>query len=136
MDFEVIYYTKTKNTKKIAEVIAQELGVKAENIREKRVLSKDSIIILGSGIYVGKIGKDMVNFIERNDFRERRVALFETSGEGAGKGTSMMEKMLKEKGAKIVGEFHCKGKSMYLFNREHPNDEEIARAREFARKLK
>ena len=34
--FEVVYYSMTGNTKKVAEAIAAELGVKAENVKAKK----------------------------------------------------------------------------------------------------
>jgi len=136
MNFEVIYYTKTKNTKKIAEVIAQELDVSAENVKEKNKISKDSIVLLGSGLYANRLGKDIVNFIESNDFKGIKVAVFGTSGEGMGKETQILKDMLEKRGAIVIDEFHCKGKAMYLFQRSHPTNEEFERAREFARKLR
>ena len=136
MDFEVIYYTKTKNTKKIAEAIAQELDVKIENVKEKDVLGKDSIVVLGSGLYANRLGKDIIRFIENNNFNERKVAVFGTSGKGAGQETKILKDLLEKRGANVIAEFHCKGKTMYIFNRGHPSKEELARAREFARKLK
>ena len=49
--FEVIYYSMTGNTKKVAEAIAAELDVSAEDVRTKGRLAKDSFLFLGSGRY-------------------------------------------------------------------------------------
>ena len=38
-------------------------------------------LFLGSGCYDGRSGKEMVRFIERNDFTGRSIALFGTSGD-------------------------------------------------------
>ena len=48
--FEVVYYSMCGNTKKVAEVIAAELGVKAENVKTKQELDKDSFVFLGSAV--------------------------------------------------------------------------------------
>ena len=134
--FEVVYYSITGNTKKVAEVIAAELGVKAESVKAKRGLTKDSFVFLGSGCYADKPGGKLRKFIAENDFKGRQVALFGTSGSNEGAEVRAMEEMLKPKGALIRGSFYCQGKSWYLFYRGHPSNEELAKAREFAKEMK
>jgi len=133
--FEVVYYSKMGNTKKVAEAIAAELGITAEHVKAKKGLTKDSFVFLGSGCYAGKPGGIMQEFIKRNDFKGRQVALFGTSGGGMGDEVRAMEELLKPTGAIIRGSFYCKGK-MFLANRGHPSREELANAREFANKMK
>lgn len=48
---EVIYYSLTGNTKKVADAIAAELGVDAENVKTKDMLAEDSLVFLGAGLY-------------------------------------------------------------------------------------
>ena len=134
--FEVVYYSITGNTKKVAEAIAAELGVKAENVKVKRELAKDSFVFLGSGCYASRPGGKLRKFIARNDFKGRQVALFGTSGSGEGDEVRVIAELLKPKGALIRGSFYCKGKVWFLFNRGHPTDEELANAREFANEMK
>ena len=134
--FEVVYYSITGNTKKVAEVIAAELGVKAENVKAKQELAKDSFVFLGSGCYGYKPGRKLRKFIASNDFKGRQVALFGTSGSGEGAEVRAMGELLKPKGALIKGSFYCQGKSFFLFNRGHPSQKELANAREFANEMK
>ena len=134
--FEVVYYSITGNTKKVAEAIAAELGVKAESVKAKRELDKDSFVFLGSGCYGGRPGGKLRKFIARNDFKGRQVALFGTSGSGEGAEVRVMEELLKPTGALIRGSFYCQGKSFFLFNRGHPSNEELTNAREFANEMK
>ncbi|MFC1983490.1 flavodoxin family protein [Chloroflexota bacterium] len=134
--FEVVYYTMTGNTKKVAEAIAAELGVKAESVKTKKGLTKDSFVFLGSGCYAGRPGKKLLKFIAENNFKERQVALFGTSGSGEGEEVRVTEEMLKPTGAVIKGSFYCQGKSFLLLNRGHPSNEELANAREFANEMK
>ncbi len=133
--FEVVYYSVTGNTKKVAEVIAAELGVKAENIKKKKGLTEGSFAFLGSGNYGGGPGRTMRKFIAGNDFKGRQVALFGTSGDGKGSEVRAMEEMLREAGAVIKGSFYCKGRYFFFFNRKHPSREEMAKAREFANEM-
>jgi len=134
--FEVIYYSWSGNTKKVAEAIAAELGVTAESVKKKKELAKDSFVFLGSGYYAGKPGRKLRKFISRNDFKGRQIALFGTSGDGEGKEVKAMAELLKPAGTLIRGSFYCKGSFFFLFNRGHPTDEELAKAREFANEMK
>jgi len=134
--FEVVYYSITGNTKKVAEVIAAELGVTAENIKKKKGLTEGSFVFLGSGCYGGRPGGKLRKFIAGNDFKGRQVALFGTSGDGKGSEVRAMEEMLREAGAVIKGSFYCKGRCFFFFNRKHPSREEMASATDFASKMK
>jgi len=133
--FEVVYYSMRGNTKKVAEAIAAEVGVKAEDVKTKEGLTKDSFVFLGSGCYAGKPGKGLREFVAGNDFGRRQVALFGTSAAGRGDEVRVMEELLKSAGALIKGSFFCKGRFLCL-NRKHPSDEELAKAREFAKEMK
>jgi flavodoxin len=113
MDFQVIYFSKNGNTKKVAESIASEISVKAEAVSNAE-LEDDTFIFFGSGCYGGKPAKDMIEFIGRNIFEKRMVALFDTSGGGTGKEVLVMEDQLKRMGAVIKGKYSCKGKFLFL----------------------
>ena len=134
MEFQVIYFSKTGHTKKVAEAIASELGVKAEDVKDAE-LNEDALVFLGSGCYGGKPAEIMTKFIEDNNFKSRNVALFGTSGSGKGIECREMENLLITKGASIKGKFFCKGKFLFA-NRGRPNDEDINDAKEFAQKMK
>ena len=123
--FEVIYLSKTGNTKKIAEVIATELGVTAEDVKTKDKLATDSFALLGSGCYFPIPGRGFKKFINRNNFDGRKVALFDTSGSGKGDEVKALEKMVTAKGAKVMGKF-------LFFHRKHPTNEDLENARKFA----
>jgi flavodoxin len=131
----VIYYSMTGNTKRMASAIAEELGVKALSLKEAAKLPQDDILFLGSGSYGDKPGEDMAKLIANNDFTGRRVALFGTSGSGAGKEVAAMEEALKNKGASVLGSYHSKGKAFVVVNIGHPNRDELDGARKFAREM-
>lgn len=133
MDCQVIYFSKTGNTKKVAEAIASELNLEAEDIKDAK-LNENVLVFLGSGCYGGKPAKSMIRFIEDNNFKSRNVALFGTSGEGQGTGVRKMENMLKVKEAHIKGKFFCKGK-IFLINLGRPNDKDLNEAKKFAKNI-
>ena len=134
-EISVFVDSRGGNTKKLADTIAEELGVPVGDLSAP--LPDDmKIIFLGSGTYGGKAGKAMTKFIESGTFTGRKVALFGTSmsAEGAKKMIASMEEVLTKKGASILGNYHCRGK--YLFtNRGHPDKEDLENAKKFAREM-
>ncbi|MHC4638811.1 MAG: flavodoxin family protein [Planctomycetota bacterium] len=133
--FEVIYYSLTGNTKKVAEAIATELDVAAENVKTKDKLAEDSFVFLGAGLYGPLRGWGLKRFIDRNSFHGRKVALFGTSGEGKGKEVGALEEAVAAKGAEVAGSFFCRGKFLFFINREHPTSNDLGNARRFAREV-
>jgi len=131
MNYQVIYFSRKGSTKKIADAIASELKVEAEDVKNARVVD-GAFVFLGSGNYGGRPGKEMITFIEENDFT--KVALFGTSGGGIGKEVEEMKKQLHEKNVTVLDSYYCKGKFGFI-NRTKPNDEDITEAKKFAKKM-
>ena len=134
--FEVIYSSMTGNTKKVAEAIAAELDVSAEDVKTKGELTKDSFVFLGSGNYFPLPGRGFKKLVASNDFDGRKVALFGTSGGGKGREVEALGKMVTAKGAKVMSKFYCKGKLFCFISRKHPTSDDLENARKFARELK
>lgn len=140
--FQVIYFSRSGNTKKLATSIGDELNVKAQHIRSVESLPEGDIF-LGSGLYFMRPAKLVRNFIRNNDFLGRKVAIFGTSTTGFGIETMWMERLLKGKGAVITGKYDCPGRfflriaGKYLFLRKRrPADKDLEKAREFAHSIK
>jgi flavodoxin I len=133
--FEVIYYSLTGKTKRVADAIATELDVVAENVNTKDKLAEDSFVFLGAGLYGPLRGWGLRRFIDRNSFDGRKVALFGTSGEGKGKEVRALEEAVAAKGAEMAGRFFCKGEFLFLVNRTHPTSNDLGNARRFAREM-
>ncbi|HTX43982.1 MAG TPA: flavodoxin family protein, partial [Methanocella sp.] len=66
---QVIYDSMGGNTRKLAGAIAEELGVKAVDVKVASVDPGVDVMFLGSGCYGGKPGKNMVKFIDDHDLR-------------------------------------------------------------------
>lgn len=134
-DFAVIVDSRGGNTRKVADAIAEELGVTVGDITAP--LPDDvKILFLGSGTYGGKPGEALMKFIASGSFTGKKVALFGTSG-GAGGAQKMIAAMadaLTEKGVPILGSYHCRGK-MFLINWGHPDKDDLDNAKKFAREM-
>lgn len=132
---QVLFYTRSGNTRKLADAIAEELGVKAMDVKTASISPAPGVLFLGSGCYGSRPGADMTKFIQANDFTGRKVALFSTSWMNAGKELDLMATDLKSKGATIIGSYHCKGKTYVLFNRGHPDQADLAAGKKFAQEM-
>ena len=137
---EVICSSRGGNTWKLATAIADELNVKAKHIRSVKSLPDGADLLIGSGLYFLRPSKMVRAFIRNNDFQGRRVAIFGTSTTGIGIETLVMKRLLKRKGASIVGEYHCPGAfrfrlagRFFFIRGKRPADTDLERAREFAR---
>jgi flavodoxin len=134
-DIAVFVDSRGGNTQKVADAIAEELGITVGDITAS--LPGDAkVLFLGSGTYGGKPGEAMITFIGSAPLTGRRVALFGTSGGagGAEKMIAVMADALKQKGADITGSYHCPGKFLVM-NWGRPNKEDLDNAKKFARDM-
>lgn len=134
----IVYYSKTGNTRKIAEAMAEELETKAHDVREVKKVPEGSLLLTGSGVYGGKAGKDILSFIEGlPESKGGKAAVFETSGEGETvKAGEQMKWALEKKRYNVSGSFVCPGQMFKLFKRGCPKPEHFENARKFAKGLK
>jgi len=135
-DVSVIVESRGGNTRKVADAIAEEMGISAKDVTPG-LIDDAKLLFLGSGTYKGKPGEAMMKFIESGDFSGRKIALFGTSASLAGgqKMITTMTDALTKKGATIAGAYHCRGK-MLVVNWGHPNTEDLENAKKFARMMK
>jgi len=134
-DIAVFVDSRGGNTRKVADAIAEELGIKVGDVTAS-MPDDAKIMFLGSGTYGGKPGVAMQKFIESGNFTGRKVALFGTSASPAGseKMIAVMADALKLKGATILGNYHCRGKFLFT-NWGRPNKEDLDNAKKFAREM-
>lgn len=131
MIFEVVYFSRSGNTRKIAEAIALELGVTAWDIKKTSILSPDAFIFLGAGCYGAVVPWPVAEFIKRNRFDGRKTALFTTSAFDSVGERNLIKKKISQYGIEIVDSFSCTGKWLGM-NKQHPDRQDIEKAREFA----
>ena len=134
-DVSVLVDSRGGNTRKVADAIAEELGIQA---RDVTISPHDDakILFLGSGTYGGKPGEAMVKFIGSGTLSGRKVAIFGTAASlsGGQKMITSMSDMVKQKGATVAGSYHCKGKFFFV-SRGHPDNEDLDNAKKFAREM-
>ena len=132
------------NTEKIALAMAKVLG--ADTMKyldfQKEEINKYEAIGIGSGIYGGKVKKDLAAMVDSINWENKNVFVFSTSGMGKIEYNKPMVSLLEKKKAKIIGSFACKGFDTFaifkLFGgvaKGHPDAEDIKNAQDFARGL-
>ncbi len=135
-NFLVAYLSRSGKTKKIAEAIAQELECEIVNLKKQTPDDATvGMLIVGSGTYVGKPDKQILEFINNLENRShRKAAVFVTSGFSNPKTSTIMKKALEKKGYTVVSSFDCRGQ-FTLKNRGHPNKDDLRDAKAFASTL-
>ena len=134
MKVSVRYYTKTGNTKRVAEAIAAALGVRALPISEP-VTEKTDILFLGNSYYAFTIDPAVRDFVRSLD--SRCVGKLVNFGTAALLNSTFKKVKAEADRAGIpmdAREFHCKGEFRKM-NRGRPNEDDLRDAAAFAREI-
>lgn len=132
MTYAVRFYTKTGNTKRLAEAIADELGVEALPVTTP-VSDKVDILFLGNSYYAFTIDPEVRQFVRSLD--KDKVGRIVNFGSAAMLNSTY--KKVKAEADKVgiamdEKEFHCKGEFKGL-HKGRPNADDLKAAAEFAR---
>jgi flavodoxin len=135
MKAKVMYYSRSGNTKKVADAIAQAVGHTSEAVPPAYPFDNVKLLFLGAGVYGGKVDKKMTEYIRTLDAANiKNVALFSTMA-SQDKGIPLMRQLLQEKGINVLEEsFICPGKFFVFFKRNHPSAEDLKNAQAFAKR--
>ncbi len=134
MKIAVRYYTKTGNTKKLAEAVAKAVGAEALPI-SCPVEEPVDVLFLGNSYYAFSIDPEVRDFVRNLD--KSKVGRIVNFGSAA-----MLNSTYKKVKAEAdkVGipmddrEFHCRGEFKGV-HKGRPNDEDLAAAAEFAKSV-
>lgn len=135
MTIEVRYYSKSGNTRKIAEAIADAAVVTAKDISVPLPEHVD-LLFLGGAIYAGNASKDLQDYVRTlKSSNVSKIVLFSTSMSPEKTLYSVLHTSISRKGIELSREsFHCAGKFL-MFARSHPDEDDVEAARDFAKKL-
>ena len=134
------------NTRKIADAIGEQLQADVLTVDEAYAvdLSQYAIVGFGSGIYFAKHDEKLFDLVKAKPALPRQAFLFSTAGN-----TLLwrlyhrgLRRLLQSRGCEVITEFKCPGWDTVGpfalfggFYRGRPNEKDLTRAREFARKL-
>ncbi|MBQ7880150.1 MAG: flavodoxin [Clostridia bacterium] len=133
MKVAVRYYTRSGNTKKLAEAVAEAVAAEALEVAVP-LAEKVDILFLGCSYYAFDVDEAVKAFIVANKEHIGKIVCI---------GTSAMMKSMKKPVSKVADgagvrvaeeEFHCRGK-FGIFHKNRPNEDDLARVKEFAKKI-
>ena len=133
MKVAIRYYSRGGNTKKLAEAIADAIGVPAETTAVP--LSEDvEILFLGSSVYAGGVDRAVKDFIRGVDVQVGKVVNFSTAAI-LHSTQKQVAKLLAEKQIPLASEeFACRG-SFAVMHKGRPNADDCRAAADFAKKI-
>lgn len=134
MNIAVRYYTKSGNTKRLAEAVADALNVKAEPISVP-VSEPVDILFLGNSYYAFSIDPEVRDFVRSLD--KNKVGKIVNFGSAAMLNSTW--KKVKAEADRLgipmdEREFHCKGE-FKGFHKGRPNEEDLKAAAAFAKEI-
>lgn len=134
MKIAVRYYTKTGNTKRLAEAVAKAVGVEALPISTPVTEAVD-ILFLGNSYYAFSIDPEVRNFIASLD----KTMVGKIANFGSAAMLNSTYKKVKAEADKAgipldEREFHCKGEFKGI-HRGKPDEDDCRAAAQFAKDL-
>jgi flavodoxin len=130
----IVYFTKTKHSKKLAEAIGQALNVKAENIAEKPSVQNADLLFIVGGVYGGESLPELVSFVQSLDSKNVKAAALVTSCASGTQKQATVRRILEEKNIQVAGEVVVPGAILFI-KMGHPNKADIGNAVAFAKGL-
>jgi flavodoxin len=134
MKIAVRYYTKTGNTKRLAEAVAKAAGTEALPISTP-VEERADILFLGNSYYAFNIDPEVRDFIRSLD--KSKVGRIVNFGSAAMLNSTYKKVKAEADKAGIPmdeREFHCKGE-FKNFHKGRPNEEDLKAAAAFAKNI-
>ncbi len=142
----IIYSSKSGNTKKIADSMANQISceairITADSLQKTVDLEDFNLVLVGTGLFAGTPNEDLVRYLRNLNLKTTKLfALFITWG-GAPRTDKLaltrLRTLLESRGQKVLEDhFACYGGwKGILMKRGHPKSEEIKAAGEWAKKL-
>lgn len=147
MKSAVIYYSETGNTEKVAKAIAGAIAgeiKRVEEVKPDELIDYD-LIFIGTPVHGSRPAKKIGDFLDKlPQLSGKKAAAFCTTHIGGDKMTfRIIKEKLEKRGVIFIDSFSCLGWSRLIgnfgpriFNRGCPNEEDLKKAVEFAKKIK
>lgn len=135
MNIAVVYFSKTGNSKKIAEALAGAFQTKALNITEKPVLENVDLLFITGAIYGGVSSPEMREYAETLSSNSVKKAVLITSCLRNKQKQNDIRAILEAKNITTAAEeFLCRGRLLFI-GLGHPSKSDISNAVAFAKKI-
>ena len=134
MNIAIRYYSKTGNTKKLAEAISEIANVEAQVV-DVPLDGEVYLLFLGSSVYAAGVDEKIKSFIQSLDSSKvKKVVNFSTAALLPST-YSQVSKLLSEKNIPIDSrEFHCRGNFKFM-HKDRPNSKDIDELKHFVKTI-
>ena len=133
MKVAIRYYTRSGNTRKLADAIAEAVGVEAKEVSAPLKEPVD-ILFLGSSVYAAGVDDAVKQFIADNKANIGTLYNFSTAALISST-YKQIQKLAAEHNVKVAAEeFHCRG-SFTVMHKGRPYQDDLAAAAAFAKKV-
>ncbi len=129
MNIAVRYYSRSGNTKMLAEAISKSLNVPAVSVDvEGSEIKEDTdVLFIGGALYAYGLDKHLKQYLENLDGEKiKRAVVFSTSWLSK-HSVDLIKNGLAKKGIKVEGE--------YCYAKSKPSEEDLKNAESFAKKM-
>ncbi len=128
MNISVRYYSRSGNTKAIAEAIADACGVKAVSVDSKEAaFSKGDVLFIGGALYAYGLDKNLNEYLDTLKKEDVKKAVVFSSTWISKHSIELIRKKLEEKGIEVAEEsFYVRGK---------PSAKQLNEAKAFAERM-
>lgn len=134
MNIAIRYYTKTGNTKKLADAIGEALGIGAETVDVPLTDAVD-VLFLGSSVYAAGVDDKIKEFIQKLDTSKVKCVVNFSTAALLPSTYPQVSKLLAEKNIHLdKREFHCRGSFMFT-HKGKPDENDLSAVKAFAKSI-
>ena len=129
MKAQVRYYSRSGNTKILAEAIAKGVNTKAISIDDSNALINDKtdVLFIGGALYAYGLDNKIKEYISNLDSRNIKKAVVFSTSWISKHSIDLIKKALKNKGIDVA--------KNYIYYKNKPSEIELKEAEEIAKKL-
>ncbi len=133
MKIAIRYYSKTGHIEKMANVVSELTGAKAETV-DVPIAEEVDTLFLGSSVYMAGIDKKVKDFISLLDGKVKNVICFSSAAILSSSYAQVKGLLTKRNISVDEREFHCRGQFKVL-HKGRPNQNDLEDLRSFVKKV-
>ncbi|MFR9166820.1 MAG: flavodoxin family protein [Dysgonomonas sp.] len=133
MKIAIRYFSKTGHIEKMASVVSDVTGVKAETINVP-ITEEVDILFLGSAVYMAGIDDKVKDFVNTLDSKVKKVICFSSAAILPSSYAQIKALLEKQNITVDEKEFHCRGQ-FTLLHRGRPNQQDLEELRKFIQRI-
>lgn len=132
MNIAIRYFTRTGNTKKLADAIGEEFSITPQTTKVP-IKEPTDMLFLGSSVYAAGVDSEVKGFIASLNPKEVKLVVCFGTAALLPSTYEQIKKLAAAQGIRVSDkEFHCRG-SFAVMHRNRPNAKDLENAAKFAK---